>query len=141
MAKLGFVLAPLDSIVVNVKFKIPVDSGAKSAKGDLDVRFKRRSVTDQKEFIRDTRRRTNEALAEAGGNVFEVESNIDTETLLDDIVSIDGMMDTKGVAIESTPTLVADLLEIDFVRTAVMESWQELNFGKQLVKELKAKNL
>jgi hypothetical protein len=140
MSKIGFVLAPLSSIVVTVKFSIPVDSGAKSAKGDLDVTFKRRSVSEQKEFIRDTRRRTNEALDAADGNIFEVEVNVDTETLLGDILDVKGLQDDKGKDVLFTETVLADLLEIDFVRDAIMLAWQELNFGKKLVKELKAKN-
>lgn len=126
---MAFKVISKETIKVRVKFEIPTDVGTKPQRGDLVVEFVRRPVSEQKEFLQELSDNRDTGLLS------------DDMVLYDDIVNIEGVQDEKGVAIEYVKeTTLPMLLEMDFVRRALLKYWSELNFGVDLLAAVTQKN-
>lgn len=124
-----FTLAPIESLKVRIKFTIPADTGKKQKRADLLVTYRKRPVSEQKEFLEDMASRIEKEDTREDGDVLE-----------EDILDIEGIKDTDGNDLEYSPAVLEELLEMDYVRTALIEGWAGINFGTTIMKEWRRKN-
>ena len=120
---MAFVVAPRESITVTVKVKEPLDYG-KTKNHQLDVTFKRLTVSEKQDWL---------AQMKDGG--------VKDDDVLEDIVlNIKGCTTPDGSPIEFSPELLAQLLDIDYVRKGLTETMMEMLYGKDFMERIKAKN-
>ena len=122
-----FKLAPVETIRMSIKIQIPGDDNKTKTKSDFSVIFRRRNVEERKEIL-DVINDDDQTL-------------VDDDVLEKDIISIEGIIDSNDEAVVYSPELLTQLLNMDYVRKPLMESWIQVNMGQEFYKAYKAKNL
>lgn len=120
---MAFILADRATITTRVEIGIPLDLG-KIEKAYLDVTWKRQSVSEKKAHTEKLR----------AGDIK------DDEIITQLITNIEGAKDENGTELTFSPELLAQLLEIDYVRQPFTEELLNQLYGKGFMEQLKAKN-
>lgn len=120
-----FILAPIDTIKINCKIKIPLDFG-KSKSADIDVEWKYLSFDDRQQYI------------ERISNPDKPPADIDV--LKELIINIEGLKDEQKQPVEFTESTLEQLAQLDYVRNPLMEQALSVIYGNELAEKMRQKN-
>jgi len=117
---MSFKIQAVTSIKEKIIIQEPRDLG-RSKQSHIVVEFKKLPVSETKQLLEDSAR----------GDMN------DDQTLTENIISIDGLLDEDGAKIEYSSDTLPELLEMEYVRRPMIKKFMEVIVGREA---LKAKN-
>lgn len=120
---MAFTLAPKKEIKTRVDLAIPEDFG-KTKKAHIEVKWQRLSVTDKKQMTED----------------FQSSTLSDEDALDRLILDIVGCETPEGEKIAYSSDLLAQLLDEDYIRKALVDEMMALLYGKEALEAIRRKN-
>ena len=107
-------LANISTIKDRATVKVPGDYG-KTTKENLDIEWKKYSVTETKELL-------------------ESDASMD-DVFRDAIINISNLTDESNQKIEYTIDVLEQLLDVDYLRKAINDSFMLVQFGREALKQ------
>ena len=107
-------IANINTIKDRATVKVPGDYG-KTSKENLDIEWKKYTVTETKELL-------------------ESDTAMD-DVFRDAIVNIANLTDEENQKIEYSTSVLEQLLDIDYIRKAINDSFMTVQFGRESLKQ------
>lgn len=131
---MGFVIGEIPEVRRVVKFELPADEGKPAKRADFVAVLKVRDVEtmrSRRKALENFRTQYDREMAKARRDP-EYDPNIpetdfDEEFLREDLVSLEGIMDSEGNELEYSETLLSDVLLNRYARAALIKTWADLN--------------
>jgi hypothetical protein len=131
---MGFVIGEIRTVKRHIKFELPSDDGKKPAKADLVVEFKVRTrdvlKARQKEvqkFVRNINVEIKKARENPDYEIEMPDVELDESYLREDIVNIEGCLDSEGNELPFNQDLLSAVLADRSAADAITAAWVELN--------------
>lgn len=109
---MAFKLKAVPDVALDVPIDVPGDKG-KTTRQSIIVRYRLLSVTEQRE-------------------VFEADPDDrigDDELMARDVVDIQGVKDEDGKSLEYSTELLAQLMDVPYVRLPIVQGWMRAQSG------------
>lgn len=111
---MAFKLKPVPDVALEVPIDVPGDKG-RSTRSSITVRYRLLSVSEHREV-----------LDAAPENRID-----DDELMARDIINIEGVADEDGKPLEYSTELLAQLMDVPYVRLPIVQGWMRAQTGAE----------